>query len=271
MRRAKVDALRARRLMAWATKPERFPRPEIAPADAFAHVHHRSVLSLATGGDPDPVLAAGKRRNLAIAAPHFDGRVLSPERPLSFWRILGRPTPQRGFAYGMELRGGCIVPAVGGGLCMLSNALFRMACELGWTILERHGHTMDAVLPASDALWGVDATVFWPYVDLRIAPSLGEGRLGVAVRDGTLVLEVRGRAPATAAATLRETACATAGGYRENHIDRTIYDVRTGAVIGRDQVARNRKRLVTVDGRRRTCLSCEELGCHARPRDLPGG
>ncbi len=89
----------------------------------------------------------------------------------------------------MELRAGCAVPAIGGGLCLLSNALFALAVELGWEILERHGHSMALADPHA-----LDATVAYPYVDLRIAPRRGTAVLAVAVRGDVLVVAAHGDA-----------------------------------------------------------------------------
>ena len=71
----------------------------------------------------------------------------------------------RGFVKGRELREGCIIPNVGGGLCQVSNALYDAALQAGHEIVERHAHTQ--VIAGSLAEQGRDATVFWNYVDLR--------------------------------------------------------------------------------------------------------
>lgn len=215
----------------------------------------------------DARLEAGKRFNVALAAPSFDGIVATANRPLSFWRALGRPTKARGFRHGMELRGGCIVPAVGGGLCLISNALFRAACELGWTILERHGHTLDATT-TSDAVWGLDATVFWPYVDLRIAPVEGKARLAVAVRGEGLEIEIRSTAPVSTRSSIREVERRDMGEVRANRIERDSIDGVSATVLATATVAINRKRRLRVDQQRRNCLTCGETNCRARPRDL---
>ena len=70
---------------------------------------------------------------------------------------------------------------------------FRAAATLGWTIVERHGHTMEAV-PSDDEPWGVDATIAWPYTDLRFAIPLGDppARLHVRVVDDNVELQVWG-------------------------------------------------------------------------------
>ena len=63
-----------------------------------------------------------------------------------------------GFVAGRELREGCMVSSIGGGLCQLSNALYAAALEAGCEIVERHAHSK--VVPGSLAERGLDATVF---------------------------------------------------------------------------------------------------------------
>jgi hypothetical protein len=64
------------------------------------------------------------------------------------------------------LQEGCLVPATGGGLCQLSNALYDVALRSGCAVIERHPHSRR--IPGSAAAAGRDATVAWNYVDLRI-------------------------------------------------------------------------------------------------------
>ncbi|HTM20632.1 MAG TPA: VanW family protein, partial [Kofleriaceae bacterium] len=266
-----VAALQARRLVARAGEPA---APAPGDGQRFAHVAYRRALPIVRA-DGDPLLEQGKQINLALAAPHFHGLVLSAARPLSFWRALGRVSAARGFRHGVELRGGCIVPTIGGGLCLLSNELFRAASLLGWTILERHGHTLQAVPPADDLPWGMDATVFWPHVDLRVAPAAGDAWLGVRVTGGQLTVEVRTHQPVTAITELVETDAAETdpsaagdGIWRTGRVLRIVRDAG-GAVLARDIIAVNRKRLLDATEQRRNCLTCDEPDCHARPGDLP--
>ena len=86
----------------------------------------------------------------------------------SFWKQLGKARRSSGYVPGRELRQGCLIPAVGGGLCQLSNALYDLALRCSCEIIERHPHT--SVVPGSAAEQGRDATVFWNYVDFRFRP-----------------------------------------------------------------------------------------------------
>jgi hypothetical protein len=107
----------------------------------------------------------GKVHNLRIAAEVLDRILILPGRVFSFWGHIGRASKSRGYVEGRMLQQGCLIPAVGGGLCQLSNALYDVALQTGCEIVERHAHSR--VVPGSAAAEGRDATVAWNYVDLR--------------------------------------------------------------------------------------------------------
>jgi len=147
------------------------------------------VTALYTDTDPNErALQLGKVQNLRIGARAIDGVRLGSGDVFSFWAQVGRPTRGKGFVEGRELRQGCIVPTIAGGLCQLSNSLYRAAREGGCEILERHGHT--APIAGSPFPPGDDATVFWNYVDLRFrAPRPLIVRVGLSETDLIVRLE----------------------------------------------------------------------------------
>ncbi|WP_442680968.1 VanW family protein [Sphingomonas sp. ASY06-1R] len=126
----------------------------------------RSPLRTTDGGALDRLLNAGKIHNLRVALRGIDGVEVPAEAIFSFWRQVGKPVRRRGFVAGRELREGCMIAAIGGGLCQLSNALYEAALDAGIMVVERHPHTR--VVPGSRAEAGRDATVFWNYIDLRL-------------------------------------------------------------------------------------------------------
>jgi hypothetical protein len=119
----------------------------------------------AEGTGAERALEAGKVHNLRLAVRRLDGVEVPAGAVFSFWAHVGRTSRVRGYVRGRELREGCIIPGIGGGLCQLSNALYDAALQAGFRIVERHAHTR--VVPGSQAEAGRDATVFWNYVDLR--------------------------------------------------------------------------------------------------------
>lgn len=162
--RAKVAAHRARRLVVdWQSGPTRLGKEA---TDGFAALAGQSRTALWPEGlAQERLLQLGKVQNLRRAAAALDGVLIRRGETFSFWRQVGRASRARGYVAGRMLQQGCMVPAVGGGLCQLSNALYDVALQAGCTIVERHAHSR--VVPGSQAAIGRDATVAWNYVDLR--------------------------------------------------------------------------------------------------------
>ncbi len=137
-------------------------------------------------------LQAGKVQNLRIAAKFLNGVSIPAGEVFGFWAQVPRPTSFRGFVAGRELREGCVIPSIGGGLCQLTNALYDAALKAGFEIVERHGHSRQ--VPGSMAEAGRDATIFWNYVDLRFKPATG-AQLEIVLGRGELLVRIRGEAP----------------------------------------------------------------------------
>jgi len=215
----KATLLRWKRVAADLSKntPKRHRRGDsLAQAPILAAI--RSPLWSATGGAKDRLLNAGKIQNLRVAIDGLDGIEINAGEVLSFWRQVGRPLRRRGFVEGRELREGCLIASVGGGLCQLSNALHEAAIDAGLETIERHAHTR--IVPGSRAEAGRDATVFWNYLDLRIRSALPfriEARLTADALDLTIRGEITSapqtvhghRAPAVAhdCLTCGQTSC----------------------------------------------------------------
>jgi hypothetical protein len=185
----KSAAFRLRRLLrdAW-TGPGRLPKDTAA---GFPVTIARSRTPLWSEARPgERALQRGKVQNLRVAARHLDGTLLVPGAVFSFWKQLGPASRARGFAQGRMLKEGCIVPATGGGLCQLSNALYDVALKAGLEIVERHAHSRR--VPGSAAASGRDATVAWNYVDLRLR-SRTPLVLRVRLDANDLIVELLGR------------------------------------------------------------------------------
>jgi len=129
----------------------------------------QSELWNADDSESNWILTAGKIENLRIAAQKLNGLEVKAGNIFSFWKHVGAPLSSRGFVIGREIREGCIVPTVAGGLCQLSNALYDAALGAGFEIIERHRHTK--VIKGSLAEHDRDATVKWNYIDLRFKPN----------------------------------------------------------------------------------------------------
>jgi len=162
---AKAALLRIRRLWRDVGAPPRRHPIGVSLADAPVIAHVGSPLWASEADPREAALTAGKVQNLRVATRCLDGVEVPAGSVFSFWRQIGRATRGRGFVAGRELREGCMISTVGGGLCQLSNALYEAALNAGFEIVERHAHSR--AVPGSRAVLGRDATVFWNYVDLR--------------------------------------------------------------------------------------------------------
>jgi len=149
-----------------------------------------SMSALWSDGNPaEQALQAGKVQNLRVAVRRINGVEIGPGDVFSFWSTLGRTTRRRGYVHGRELREGCLIPSIGGGLCQLSNALYDAALKADFDIVERHAHS--SVVPGSLAEHDRDATVFWNYVDLRFKSAAGF-RIEAELTSTSLIVRVRG-------------------------------------------------------------------------------
>lgn len=139
-------------------------------------------------------LQLGKAQNLRVAIQQLQQIEIPENTVFSFWRQLGRATKRKGYVLGRQISEGCLVPALGGGLCQLSNALYDVALKIDAEILERHPHSR--IVPGSTAEQGRDATVYWNYIDLRFRATFPV-LLEVLLTRDSLLVRLYGKSPRT--------------------------------------------------------------------------
>ena len=116
------------------------------------------------------VFAEGKRENIRLGAARLDGVVIAPGEIFSFWSLVGEPSASAGFAVGRSIRGGEVAGELGGGLCQVSGIAYELLLRGGLDPVERHPHSRDLYDEEERfTSLGLDATVVWPYRDLRLA------------------------------------------------------------------------------------------------------
>lgn len=136
-------------------------------------------------------LTMGKVENLRVAARALNGLYVPAGEVFSFWAQLGYPSQLKGYVVGREIREGCMIPTVAGGLCQLSNGLYDAAVKAGFEIVERHRHSQ--VVKGSLAEQDRDATVKWNYIDFRFrAPH--DVRVEVELSAENLIVTYKGNA-----------------------------------------------------------------------------
>jgi hypothetical protein len=159
-------------------------------AESRSAIWGTNILGVATGNiDSEHPLIAGKIHNLRLAIRQLNQVEIPAGEIFSFWAQLGQPTRFRGYVKGRELRQGCIVPTIAGGLCQLANALYQVALDADLEILERHRHS--SIVAGSAAEIDRDATIFWNYVDLRFR-STQTVRIEAELTSDKLIIRLRG-------------------------------------------------------------------------------
>jgi vancomycin resistance protein VanW len=135
-------------------------------------------------------LSAAQKSNIQLAARAIDGAVIRPGETFSFNAAAGPRTSGRSYRLAPSYLGAENLATMGGGICLLSSALYQVALESGCRIVERvpHLRTIKTVPP------GLDATVWYGQADLKFQNTLG-CPLQVAARadEQTLSVALLGR------------------------------------------------------------------------------
>jgi vancomycin resistance protein VanW len=174
------------------SRPRFAARPGGAEATGFDH----QVIEVVQEIKPTAFLE-GKLANIRLSAARLDGVVVAPGETFSFWKLVGRPTAAAGFALGRSIRGGIVNGEIGGGLCQVSGIAYEAGLRAGLVIVERHPHSRDLYAEADRFTpLGLDATVVWPYKDLRLLnPFAFPVRFRFALGELTIAASVHAPVP----------------------------------------------------------------------------
>jgi vancomycin resistance protein YoaR len=120
------------------------------------------------GSDP------GRVQNITLASQAYHGLLVAPGETFSMASYLTDISLENGYAEAPIIYGNETIQGVGGGVCQVSTTLFRTAFYGGFPIVERHAHAYRVGYYEQSAdgsrnpnLAGLDATVYFPLVDLK--------------------------------------------------------------------------------------------------------
>jgi vancomycin resistance protein YoaR len=133
-----------------------------------------------------------QRSNIQIAARAINGTVLKPGEAFSFNRVVGPRNESRGYRPAPSYLGPENPATIGGGVCLVSSAIYQLALEAGFNIQQRipHLRTIKTV-PA-----GLDATVWYGQADLRFTNTLSVPvQIATDFNDQVLTVTLLGRKP----------------------------------------------------------------------------
>lgn len=113
-------------------------------------------------------------QNVRVGMSKFNGILLKPDQIFSFGEYLGEVGPAQGYAPGLIILGDHEEKAYGGGLCQVSSTAYRAALLAGLPILQRTNHAFAiSYYTAPYGVPGVDATIYYPQVDMKFKNDTG--------------------------------------------------------------------------------------------------
>lgn len=106
----------------------------------------------------------GRAQNVRTAAAELDGTILAPHGVFSFNGRIGQRRARDGYRMAPVIVRGELDEDIGGGVCQVASTLHAAAFYAGLDIVEYTPHSR----PSHYMPMGLDATVTWPYLDLRV-------------------------------------------------------------------------------------------------------
>lgn len=152
----------------------------IAAATTAADVNETNLASLgitsqiSEGKTTFPGSSAARITNVSVGARQFNDVLLKPGQQFSFGQILGPVGPAQGYLPGLVILGNEETAQYGGGLCQVATTAFRAALLAGLPINQRSNHSYAVSFYTSPyGVPGVDATIYYPQVDLKFTNDTG--------------------------------------------------------------------------------------------------
>jgi vancomycin resistance protein YoaR len=105
--------------------------------------------------------------NLALAAEKINGTLVGPGEEFSFLKTVGSISSFSGFQTAYIISQGRTVLGEGGGVCQTSTTLFRAMLNAGLPVTARYPHAYRVGYYEQDAKPGLDASVYYPSLDLK--------------------------------------------------------------------------------------------------------
>ena len=140
--------------------------------DSLNNLGIKELISSATTYFPGSSYA--RMTNVRVGASKFNGILLAPGEQFSFGKILGDVGPEQGYVPGLVIIGNHEEKQYGGGLCQVSSTAYRAALLAGLPINERYNHSFAiSFYTAPFGVPGVDATIYYPDVDMKFTNDSG--------------------------------------------------------------------------------------------------
>ncbi|WP_245413326.1 VanW family protein [Arthrobacter celericrescens] len=172
--------------------------------------------------------------------------VIRPGETFSFWQLVGRCTPAKGYRVGLTINNGRAESGVGGGLCQFTNLLHWMVLHSELTIVEHHHHGELDLFPDFNRQipFGTGTSIVYNYLDYRVRNDTDQSfQFLVHTTEEHLCGELRAERPSSSKFHIREEDAyfqeAGSQVYRHNRIIRLTRDKRTGNIIDSKEILEN--------------------------------
>lgn len=121
------------------------------------------------GNSSFPGSSAARMTNVRVAQALYDGVLIKPGQVFSFGEVLGDVGPAQGYLPSLVIIGTKEEKQYGGGICQVSSTLYRAALNAGLPIVQRtnHAFVINEFYTQPYGVPGVDATIYYPQVDLK--------------------------------------------------------------------------------------------------------
>jgi len=241
-----VLGLQAKRLFAWYTGAKKYAKrrfPDLLPIVVF---RHQSLL-IRKLGSTDPRLQHNKVANLRLASYRINSVTIRPGETFSLWKLVGRPSKQKGYVEGLLLANGEVTSGIGGGLCQMANLLHWMFLHTPLVVTERFHHGFDSFPDSGRTVpFGTGATIFYNYVDLQCHnPTDQAFQISVWVTNQHLKGEIRAERDIPERYHISERdhrflrRSSDGKNFRANKIFRERRDTKTGRRLGEELIMEN--------------------------------
>ncbi|MBI2463563.1 VanW family protein [Candidatus Peregrinibacteria bacterium] len=140
---------------------------------------------IATGYSSFEGSPVNRIHNIKVGISKFNGVLVAPDEEFSFNKNLGEVDETTGYKKELVIREGNTIPEYGGGLCQVSSTAFRAALFGGLPITQRKAHSYAVSYYARPLGFGLDATIYPPYADLKFKNDTGAHILIQTYTEGT--------------------------------------------------------------------------------------
>lgn len=134
-----------------------------------------------------------RTHNITTCCKYLNSVVIKSGETFSFNETLGPFNEEQGYTESTGFdSNGKIIKIIGGGICQVSSTLYNTALMANLVIVERNEHSA----PVDYVAQGKDATICYPYVDLKFKNNLSSDITVKAVCDGkqvTVELETKNK------------------------------------------------------------------------------